>query len=65
MKTLTRYFFYIVVLALIFFVNLLFFTHKPPEVQLAFISPGLFILGYSVFRDRLYVKSRMRLIRGR
>jgi len=62
---LKRIIYYILVLAAIFFVNMLFFWHKPPEVQLAFLSPGLLILGYSAIRDRVYAKVRMRVFRGR
>lgn len=65
MKWTTKFIYYILLVAAIFFVNLLFFTHKPPEVQLAFLSPGLFILGYSAFRDALYGKAKARWIRGR
>lgn len=65
MKTTSKIIYYLLLVGVIFFVNMLFFTHKPPEVQLAFLSPGLFILGYSAFRDALYNKAKARWVRGR
>jgi len=38
-----------------------------PEVQLAFLLPGVFILVYSMIRDQVYVGAvqRLRMARGR
>ena len=38
-----------------------------PEVQLAFLLPGVFILVYSIIRDQVYVSAvtRLRMARGR
>ncbi len=37
-----------------------------PEVQLAFLLPGIFILVYSIIRDQVYVSAvtRLRMERG-
>jgi hypothetical protein len=37
-----------------------------PEVQLAFLLPGVFILVYSIIRDQVYVSAvtRLRMERG-
>jgi hypothetical protein len=37
-----------------------------PEVQLAFLLPGVFILVYSIIRDQIYVSAvtRLRMERG-
>jgi hypothetical protein len=65
MKLLKTFIIYVVVLSLILYVNSLFFTHHQPEVQLAFISPGLIILGYSIFRDRFYIRPKIKYVRER
>jgi hypothetical protein len=38
-----------------------------PEVQLAFLLPGVFILVYSIIRDQVYVSAvtRLRMARGK
>ena len=35
-----------------------------PEVQLAFLLPGVFILVYSIIRDQVYVSAVTRLQQG-
>ncbi|WP_169927049.1 hypothetical protein [Mucilaginibacter auburnensis] len=54
----------IAILAIIF-VHLLFFIHHPPEVQLAFLTPGVTLVGYSLIRDELYVRPTARMLRER
>lgn len=46
-------------------VHALFFVHHPPEVQLAFLTPGVTLVAYSLIRDELYVKPSVRLAKGR
>lgn len=52
-------------LAAVVVVHMLFFIHHPPEVQLAFLTPGVTLVGYSLIRDELYVRPTARLLRGR
>nr|WP_294792299.1 hypothetical protein [uncultured Mucilaginibacter sp.] len=47
------------------FVHLLFFIHHPPEVQLAFLTPGVTLVAYSIIRDELYVRPTVSLLKGR
>ena len=37
-------------------VHMLYFIHHPPEVQLAFLTPGVTLVGYSIIRDDFYLK---------
>ena len=55
----------IIVVSLCAFVTVLFKSH--PEVQLAFVLPGIFIFIYSKIRDEVYVSLpvRLRMARGR
>ena len=55
----------VIAIAAIVFVHLLFFIHHPPEVQLAFLTPGVTLVGYSLIRDELYVRPSARLVRER
>lgn len=52
-------------LAAIIVVHVLFFVHHPPEVQLAFLTPGVTLVGYSLIRDELYTRPSLRLLKGR
>jgi len=64
MKLLYKYSLYVAVIILVIFVHMLFFIHHPPEVQLAFLTPGVTLVAYSVIRDDFYVKphhSRLKL----
>ncbi|MBS1527417.1 MAG: hypothetical protein JST19_17340 [Bacteroidetes bacterium] len=68
MKLLIRCLFYSLVVVGVIVVNSLFFLHKPPEVQLVFITPGFIILGYSLISDDFRKKSAVasrRWSRGR
>ena len=67
MKLLIRCLVYSLVIVAVIFVNSLFFLHKPPEVQLVFITPGFIILGYSFISDDIRKKTaaRVRWSRGR
>jgi hypothetical protein len=55
----------VIVVALIIFTALTFKAH--PEMQLAFIVPGIFIFVYSKIRDEVYVSlpTRLRMARGK
>ncbi len=65
MRLLLRYALYIVVLGSIVLVHTLYFIHHPPEVQLAFLTPGVTLIGYSIIRDDFYVKpNQLRLLRA-
>lgn len=46
-------------------VHALFFIHHPPEVQFAFLTPGITLVAYSIIRDDLYRKPTMRWARER
>lgn len=52
-------------IAAVVFVHMLFFIHHPPEVQLAFLTPGVTLVAYSVIRDELYVRPTVSLLKGR
>ena len=67
MKLLIRCLSYSVIIVAVIFVNALFFLHRPPEVQLVFITPGFIILGYAVISDDFRKKTRasVRWSRGR
>ena len=55
----------LIVVLLITASTLIFKSH--PEVQLAFLLPGIFIFVYSRIRDELYVSAaaRLRMARGK
>jgi len=64
MKLLFKYSLYIALIILVIFVHMLFFIHHPPEVQLAFLTPGVTLVAYSIIRDDFYVKpSHHRLLK--
>jgi hypothetical protein len=69
MKLLVRSLVYAAIVAGVILINSLFFLHRPPEVQLVFVTPGFFILGYALisddFRKRSPVRARSRWSRGR
>jgi hypothetical protein len=52
-------------LAAVVVVHMLFFIHHPPEVQLAFLTPGVTLVAYSIIRDELYVKPTVSMLKGR
>jgi hypothetical protein len=47
---------YLLAIIIVVLIHALFFVHHPPEVQLAFLSPGVTLLAYSIIRDDFYVK---------
>jgi hypothetical protein len=55
----------IIVVILVTASTLIFKNH--PEVQLAFLIPGVFIFVYSKIRDEMYVSTaaRLRMARGK
>ncbi len=63
MKITLKYLTYAVVVICVMLVHTLFFIHHPPEVQLAFLTPGVTLLGYSIIRDDFYVKPHHRHLR--
>ncbi|HTH83670.1 MAG TPA: hypothetical protein VL490_12085 [Mucilaginibacter sp.] len=65
MKPILKLLFYIILVGVVVFVHSLFFIHHPPEVQLAFLTPGVTLLVYSIIRDDLYKKPSLRVIRGK
>ena len=56
---------FMIALAAIVIVHVLFFVHHPPEVQLAFLTPGVTLVGYSLIRDELYQRPSLRSVRGK
>ena len=56
---------FMLAIAAIVVVHVLFFVHHPPEVQLAFLTPGVTLVGYSLIRDELYRRPSVRSIKGR
>ncbi|MCC8426815.1 hypothetical protein [Mucilaginibacter sp. UR6-11] len=65
MKPILRIFLYLLIIGIVALVHALFFVHHPPEVQLAFLTPGITLIGYSIIRDDLYRKPTMRWVRER
>jgi len=69
MKSLGRALVYSAIVVGVILINSLFFLHRPPEVQLVFITPGFFLLGYALISDDIRKKSparaRSRWVRGR
>jgi hypothetical protein len=67
MKLLFRYFVYALIIVAAIVINSLFFLHRPPEVQLVFITPGFFLLGYALISDDFRKSSlaKARWSRGR
>jgi hypothetical protein len=65
MKTAFKILRFMIALAAIIFVHVLFFVHHPPEVQLAFLTPGVTLVGYSLIRDELYTRPSVRMLKGR
>ncbi len=56
MRGLYKIFSFIFAILAVVFVHVLFFVHHPPEVQLAFLTPGVTLVAYSLIRDELYVR---------
>lgn len=52
-------------LAAVVIVHLLFFLHHPPEIQIAFLTPGVTLVAYSIIRDELYVRPTVSYLKGR
>jgi hypothetical protein len=65
MRSAFKIFRLLLAVAAVVFVHMLFFIHHPPEVQLAFLTPGVTLVGYSLIRDELYVRPTVRLLKGR
>lgn len=66
MKLLLKCLLYSVIVVLLITASTLIFKNHP-EVQLAFLLPGIFIFVYSRIRDELYVSAvaRLRMARGK
>jgi len=65
MKPILRLFLYVLIVGVVVLVHALFFIHHPPEVQLAFLTPGITLIAYSIIRDDLYKRPTLRMVRGR
>lgn len=65
MKPILRILLYALVVGMVVLVHALFFIHHPPEVQLAFLTPGITLVAYSIIRDDLYKRPTMRWARER
>jgi hypothetical protein len=65
MKPILRILLYLLIIGVVVLVHALFFVHHPPEVQLAFLTPGITLIGYSIIRDDFYRKPSMRWARER
>ncbi|MBS1530485.1 MAG: hypothetical protein JSU01_09270 [Bacteroidetes bacterium] len=69
MKLLGRAFIYLGIICGVILINSLFFLHRPPEVQLVFITPGFIILGFALISDDIRKRNpsrvRSRWVRGR
>jgi hypothetical protein len=65
MKPILKILLYVLIVGVVVLVHALFFVHHPPEVQLAFLTPGITLVGYSIIRDDLYKKPTLRMARGR
>ena len=65
MKPILKILLYVLIVGVVVLVHALFFVHHPPEVQLAFLTPGITLIGYSIIRDDLYKKPSLRTARGR
>ena len=63
MKVVLRYIIYsAAIVALVILCISIFRSH--PEVQFAFIMPGLFIVMYSIIRDDIYRRNSINLLRA-
>jgi hypothetical protein len=65
MKPILKILLYALIVGGVVLVHSLFFIHHPPQVQLAFLTPGVTLLGYCLIRDDLYKKPKSRLARAR
>jgi hypothetical protein len=65
MKSILKLLLYVFIVGVVVLVHALFFVHHPPEVQLAFLTPGITLIGYSIIRDDFYKKPTLRSARGR
>ena len=66
MKLFFKILIFVAVMVVLIIASLTLFKNHP-EVQLAFLLPGVFILVYSIIRDQVYVSAvtRLRMERGR
>jgi len=66
MKLIMKCLLYSIIVVLLITASTLIFKNHP-EVQLAFLIPGVFIFVYSKIRDEMYVSAaaRLRIARGR
>jgi hypothetical protein len=65
MKLLGKYFAYAVIMVLLITGSVLLIKNHP-EVQFAFLIPGVFIVTYTVMRDSLFARhTTIRSFRGR
>lgn len=66
MKTVMKFLVYSIIVVLLITASTLIFKNHP-EVQLAFLIPGVFIFVYSKIRDDVYVSTatRLRMARGK
>ena len=66
MKNALKFLLYTIVVVFLFVSSVLVFKNHP-EVQLAALIPGIFVLVYSKIRDEVYVSTvaRLRMARGR
>ena len=65
MKPILKILLYVLIIGAVVLVHTLFFIHHPPEVQLAFLTPGITLVAYSIIRDDLYRKPSLRWARER
>ena len=66
MKLIFKFIFYSAIVVLLAVASTLVFKNHP-EVQLAFLIPGVFIFVYSKVRDEVYMTTttRLRMARGK
>jgi hypothetical protein len=66
MKLMMKCLMYSIIVVLLVTASALIFKNHP-EVQLAFLIPGVFIFVYSKIRDEMYVSAatRLRMARGK
>jgi len=62
MKKAFKIFIWITSIICVVIFHALFFLHHPPEVQLAFLTPGITLVAYSVIRDDFYTRPNRRTL---
>ncbi len=65
MKPILKLLFYLLIVGAVVLVHTMYFIHHPPEVQLAFLTPGVTLVAYSIIRDDFYKKPTLRWVRER